>query len=115
MYKMSFFDYLKIYFKRPSYIISDIKNLYYKRLKKNIEKKRLQVYEYDCRCLCYNVDNVFNEDENNYIICVNSQDAVKIGRGSVKMKFIAHIPDYDFSDGFRTEIVDNICTGVVIT
>ena len=67
MYKMNFFDYLKIYFKRPSYIISDIKDLYYKRLKKNIEKKRLQVYEYDCRCLCYNVDNVFNEDENNYI------------------------------------------------
>lgn len=58
---------------------------------------------------------VKREDENNYIICVNSQDAMKIGRGSVKMKFVAHISDPDFPDRFRTEIVDNICTGVVIT
>lgn len=54
-------------------------------------------------------------DENNYLICVNSQDAMKIGRGSIKMKFVAHIPDSDFLDLRRTEIVDNICTGVVIT
>ena len=58
---------------------------------------------------------VKREDENNYIICVNSQDAMKIGRGSVKMKFTAHIEDFDFPDMIRTEIVDNICTGVVIT
>ena len=58
---------------------------------------------------------VKREDENNYIICVNSQDAMKIGRGSVKMKFTAHIVDPDFPDLKRTEIVDNICTGVVIT
>lgn len=58
---------------------------------------------------------VKREDKNNYIICVSSQDAVKIGRGTVKMKFTAHIEDADFPDLRRTEIVDNICTGVVIT
>lgn len=82
--------------------------------------------DFDFECMLYIYTNkgvtfkkgdeaVKREDENNYIICVNSQDAMKIGRGSVKMKFVAHISDSDFPDGFRTEIVDNICTGVVIT
>lgn len=82
--------------------------------------------DFDFECILYvRVDRgvtfkkgdeaVKREDENNYIICVNSQDAVKIGRGSVKMKFTAHIEDADFPDLRRTEIVDNICTGVIIT
>lgn len=82
--------------------------------------------DFDFECMLYVRGNkgvtfkkgdeaVKREDENNYIICVNSQDAVKIGRGNVKMKFVAHIPDSDFLDLRRTEIVDNICTGVMIT
>ena len=82
--------------------------------------------DFDFECMLYIYTNkgvtfkkgdeaVKREDENNYIICVNSQDAVKIGRGTVKMKFTAHIEDADFPDLKRTEIVDNICTGVVIT
>ena len=82
--------------------------------------------DFDFECILYVYSNrgvtfkkgdeaVKRVDENNYIICVNSQDAVKIGRGTVKMKFTAHIEDADFPDLKRTEIVDNICTGVVIT
>lgn len=81
---------------------------------------------FDFECMLYVRENkgitfkkgdevVKRDNENNYIICVNSQDAMKIGRGSVKMKFTAHIKDEDFPDMKRTEIVDNICTGVVIT
>lgn len=54
-------------------------------------------------------------DDDNYKIIVSSEQAMKIGRGSIKMKFTAHIEDADFPDLRRTEIVDNICTGVVIT
>ena len=82
--------------------------------------------DFDFECMLYVRENkgvtfkkgdeaVKREDENNYIICVNSQDAMKIGRGTVKMKFTAHIEDSDFPDMRRTEIVDNICTGVIIT
>ena len=55
------------------------------------------------------------EDDNNYIAILDSEKIKRLEKGSLKMKFVAHIPDSDFSDGFRTEIVDNICTGVVIT
>jgi hypothetical protein len=41
-------------------------------------------------------------DSNNYIILV---DSVKIGTGNVKCKVIAHIPDEDFPDGLRTEVI----------
>lgn len=82
--------------------------------------------DFDFECMLYIYTNksvtfkkgdeaVKREDENNYIICVNSQNAMKIGRGSIKMRFTAHIKDPDFPDMKRTEIVDNICTGVVIT
>lgn len=54
-------------------------------------------------------------DDDNYRICVSSEDSLRIGRGSVKMRFTAHIPDADFLDGFRTEIEDGVCTGVTIT
>lgn len=41
-------------------------------------------------------------DENNYIICV---DSALLGHGRVKMKVTAYIPDNDFDDGLRTEVV----------
>ena len=55
-----------------------------------------------------------SEDGKDCIICVSQQDALKIGKGSVKLKFIAHIQDFDFTDNFRTEIYNGICTGVTI-
>lgn len=56
-----------------------------------------------------------SEEGTDCIICVSSSDAIKIGRGSVKLKFTAYVDDTDFPDNKRTEIVDGICTGVTIT
>ncbi len=53
-------------------------------------------------------------DDNTIKIIVNEEDSLKIGYGIVKMKMTADIPDADFDDGKRTEILDNIWTGVVI-
>ena len=60
---------------------------------------------------------VIQQDDSldDYRIIVTSENSIKIGRGSVKLKFTAHIPDADYPDGKRTEIVDGICTGVTIT
>lgn len=41
-------------------------------------------------------------DENNYIVCVDSS---LLGHGQVKLKVTAHVPDRDFEDGLRTEVV----------
>lgn len=82
--------------------------------------------DFDFECLLYVYTNkgvtfkkgdeaVKRVDENNYKICVSSTDALKLGRGAVRMKFTAHIKDADFPDNIRTEIEDGICTGVTIT
>ena len=56
-----------------------------------------------------------SEDNNDQIkLIVNKEDAQKIGYGVVKLKMTALVPDTDFEDGYRTEIIDNVCTGVVI-
>lgn len=49
-------------------------------------------------------------DENNYIILVDTAD---IGTGDLKCKVNAQIPDGDFADNYRTEIVV-IDTGIKI-
>lgn len=41
-------------------------------------------------------------DDSNYIILVNTEP---LGHGDVKVKVTAHIPDDDFDDGLRTEVV----------
>lgn len=52
-------------------------------------------------------------DEDNYIIPLTAELVKRVGRGQMKVKVIAEIPDSDFSDGFRTEIAE-VCTGIVI-
>lgn len=56
-----------------------------------------------------------DESPDDYRIIVTSDNSIKIGRGSVKLRFTAYIPDADYPDCKRTEIVDGICTGVTIT
>ena len=45
-------------------------------------------------------------DPNNYIAILDSEKVKSLGRGSVKMRFIAHVPDTDFPDGTRTEVAE---------
>ena len=52
-------------------------------------------------------------DDDNYIVIVDSVNALKLGRGAVNMEFTAYIPDGDFNDGLRTE-KSVVCTGVTI-
>lgn len=49
-------------------------------------------------------------DENNYIVLV---DTTVIGAGDVTVKVVAQIPDSDFEDGLRTEVMQ-IQTGITI-
>lgn len=41
-------------------------------------------------------------DEKNYIVCVDSS---LLGHGQIKAKVTAYVPDNDFEDGVRTEVV----------
>lgn len=52
-------------------------------------------------------------DEDNYVIPLTAELVKRVGKGQLKVKIIAKIPDGDFPDGFRTE-TENVCTGIII-
>lgn len=41
-------------------------------------------------------------DANNYVLLVNTKE---LGTGSIRCKVVVDIPDKDFSDGYRKEVV----------
>lgn len=54
------------------------------------------------RIVTINKSQAIRIDDSNYVIIV---DTAELGGGEVKAKVIAHIPDFDFPDTTRTEIV----------
>lgn len=54
-------------------------------------------------------------DADTYMVIIDKENALKIGRGAILSKLIVHIPDSDFEDGIRTEIYENCSTGWLIT
>ena len=51
-------------------------------------------------------EQMIKEDDENYVAVIEGENALKVGRGQVKVQVTAFIPDSDFSDGFRTEIIE---------
>lgn len=77
-------------------------------------------YDFECKfyassnkAVTINKKEMIRENEDNYIALITSDIALKIGRGMLKMRFTAHLPDSDFPDKLRTEIVE-VCTNVTI-
>lgn len=56
-------------------------------------------------------DDAKKVDENNFIVCV---DTKAVGPGRYYLKLTAYIPDLDFPDGLRTEVV-TVPTGINVT
>lgn len=54
--------------------------------------------------------NAIRVDSDNYVVLV---DTNIVGAGDLKCKVTAHIPDGDFNDGLRTEVVA-VSTGITI-
>lgn len=80
----------------------------------------LYMDDYDFQCELYTNQNrsatilksdMKREDKDKYLIMVTSEISNRLGKGIVKMRLTAYIPDEDFSDGIRTEIVE-LCTNV---
>lgn len=84
-----------------------------------IDGLSMDKYEFECQFYVYSnkvvtikkedmkqneVDN--KPDPDNYIVILDSDKIKALGRGSVKMRFIAHIIDPDFPDGTRTEVAE---------
>ena len=62
------------------------------------------------RTLTIKKADAIRADANNYIVCIDTE---MIGAGDLKCKVTANIPDGDFPDMFRTEVVA-IDTGISI-
>lgn len=75
-------------------------------------------YDFNCDIYCNKSENVIHYkkselvrvDENNYIALV---DSTILGVGTIKCKVTAYVPDNDFDDGLRTEVIA-INTGIKI-
>lgn len=76
---------------------------------------KCQFYVYTNRFILLNKADMKEIDKDNYLAIITSDSALKIGRGVVKLKFTAYIPDADFPDGLRTEIAEVVCKDAVIT
>lgn len=79
-------------------------------------------YDFECEFYAYSrikvirlrKDDMLPVDNDNYIAIITSEMSKTIGRGMVKLRFKAYIPDGDFPDGLRTEISE-VCTGITIS
>lgn len=70
----------------------------------------VEIYCHTKKVIVIQKKDAIRVDENNYIVLVNSSE---IGAGEVKCKVTAYIPDGDFNDGLRTEVVE-VITGITI-
>lgn len=52
-------------------------------------------------------------DRENYVVAVDSEAVSKIGKGKLKLRLVAYIPDADFTDRLRTETAE-IETEIII-
>ena len=75
-------------------------------------------YDFECALYVYTNRTVVipkskmkKVDDDNYIVVVDSIDAMRIGRGKINAEITAFIPDSDFDDGIRTEKLI-LCTDV---
>lgn len=74
----------------------------------------VDLYVYTNRRVTFPKSRLLKVDDDNYTVIVNSSDALKIGRGKIKADVKAYIPDTDFTDGKRTEVL-TLCTKTIIT
>lgn len=71
-------------------------------------------YVYTNKAVTYkksDTEHVKKLNNDTYIIVIDTENALKVGRGNVLAKLTIHIPDGDFKDGYRTEIYDGLDTG----
>lgn len=75
-------------------------------------------YDFDCAFFVFANRKVIipkskmrRVDDDNYLVMIETSDAMRIGRGKIRVEITAYIPDSDFSDGIRTEKLE-LCTDV---
>lgn len=69
------------------------------------------LYVYTNRKVVFQKSKLKKVDDDNYLLMVDTADALRIGRGRINAEITAYIPDSDFSDGLRTEKLV-LCTDV---
>lgn len=71
----------------------------------------VEVYCSAKKVISVSKNDAIRNDDSNYVILI---DTANLGVGDLKCKVYAYIPDYDFDDFIRTEVV-GIDTGITIT
>lgn len=81
-----------------------------------IDGLHMSDYDFECAFFVYANRRVVvrksemkKVDDDNYLAIIETDNALRIGRGRINAEITAYIPDADFSDGTRTEKL-LICT-----
>lgn len=69
------------------------------------------LYVFTNRKVVFQKSKLKKVNEDNYLLMVETADALKIGRGRINAEITAYIPDADFSDGFKTKKL-LLCTDI---
>ena len=85
-----------------------------------IDGLHMSDYDFECEFFAYTNRGVKipksrmrKVDDDNYLAMITTELGKTIGRGTLKLRLTAYIPDDDFEDGVRTEVAE-VCTGVTI-
>lgn len=68
----------------------------------------VEVYCSSKKTIIIKKEDAIRIDENNYVVLIDTEE---LGAGDVKCKVVAYVPDFDFPDTLRTEVV-GIDTGI---
>lgn len=85
-----------------------------------VDGYHMSEYDFECAFYVYTnrkvvipKSNMKNVDDDNYLAIIETENAMKIGRGKITAEITAYIPDNDFSDGLRTEKIV-LCTDITV-
>lgn len=83
-----------------------------------IDQIHMKDYDFECEFYCFSNKKIvlkkeamIMQDDDNYLAVLDSKI---LGKGMLKCKITAYIPDADCADGMRTEVLV-MDTGIIIT
>lgn len=86
-----------------------------------IDGVRMENYDFFCEFFVRRKNSVkitkeemLYVDDDNYIALLTSEHAETLRRGDLQVRITAYLPDSDFDDGHRVEIIE-LWTGITLT
>jgi hypothetical protein len=78
-------------------------------------------YDFECAFFVYankkvviKKSDMIKINKDHYLAIIETEQALKLGKGRIQLEITSYVPDSDFSDGVRTEKTI-VCTDVIVS